>query len=131
MGVNSQRPNMLIRPPCYASHEHAAGMWNLKIQVDPPYVFIDLPLTITILQDLSALKYIPANDKTFTHLCKRFCVPETDKDIRFKSSINALIKGKATLPNIYELMKSKCTQLPHLSLPEKELLTKCIQQKFP
>ena len=59
-------------------------------------VFIDLPLTITILRVLSALKYIPAHDKAFTYLCKRFCAPETDEDIRFKSSINA--KGKATLP---------------------------------
>ena len=22
VGVNPQRPNMVIRPPCYASHEH-------------------------------------------------------------------------------------------------------------
>ena len=39
--INPQRPNTVIRPPCYASHKHygAAGMWNLKIQVsklDPP-----------------------------------------------------------------------------------------------
>ena len=61
-------------------------------------VFIDLHLTITILRDMSALKYIPAHDKAFTHLCNRFCVPETDEDIRFKSSINALTKGKTTLP---------------------------------
>ena len=47
---------------------------------------------------MSALKYIPAHDKAFTHLCNRFCVPETDEDIRFKSSINALTKGKTTLP---------------------------------
>ena len=95
MGFNPQRPNLLIRPPCYASHEHTAGMWNLKIQVsklDPPYVFVDLPLT-TLLRDLSALKYIPAHDKAFTHLCKRFCAPETDEGIRFKSSINA-VRGK-------------------------------------
>ena len=41
MGINPQRPNMVIRPPCYAAHEHygTVGMWNLKIQVsklDPP-----------------------------------------------------------------------------------------------
>ena len=29
---------------------------------------------------------------------KGFFAPETDEDIRFKSSINALTKGKATLP---------------------------------
>ena len=57
-------------------------------------VFIDLHLTITILRDMSALKYIPAHDKAFTHLCKRFCAPEIDDDIRFKSSINALTKRK-------------------------------------
>ena len=39
--VNPQRPNMIIRPTCYASHKHydTAGMSNLKIQVsklDPP-----------------------------------------------------------------------------------------------
>ena len=35
MGINPQTPNTLIRPPCYASHEHlgTAGMWNLKILV--------------------------------------------------------------------------------------------------
>ena len=32
------------------------------------------------------------------HTSKRFCVPETDKNIRFKLSINALTKGRATLP---------------------------------
>ena len=41
MVVNPQRPNMIIRPTCYASHKHydTAGMSNLKIQVsklDPP-----------------------------------------------------------------------------------------------
>ena len=41
VGVNPQRPNKVIRPPCYGSHKHCgtAGMWNLKIQVskfDPP-----------------------------------------------------------------------------------------------
>ena len=41
VGINPQRPNTLIRPPCYASQEHygTAGMRKLKIQVskfDPP-----------------------------------------------------------------------------------------------
>ena len=57
-------------------------------------VFIDLPLTITILQDLPALNYIPAHDKAFTHLSKRFFAPETEKGIKLKSSINVLIKGE-------------------------------------
>ena len=61
-------------------------------------MFIDLLLPITILQDLSALKYIPAYDKAFTHLSKRSCAPETVEDIKFKLSINALTKGRATLP---------------------------------
>lgn len=51
-----------------------------------------------MLHDLRALKYIPIHENVFTHLSKRFCVPATDEDIRLKSSINALTKGRAKLP---------------------------------
>ena len=48
-------------------------------------MLLDLSLAKTILRDLSALKYIPALEKAFTHLSKRFCAPETDKGIKLKS----------------------------------------------
>ena len=51
-----------------------------------------------MLHDLRALKHIPIHENVFTHLSKRFCVPATDEDIRLKSSINALTKGRATAP---------------------------------
>ena len=51
-----------------------------------------------MLHELTALKYIPIHEKAFTHLSKRFCVPATDEDIRLKSSINALTKGRAASP---------------------------------
>ena len=44
-----------------------------------------------------ALKYIPAYDKTFTHLSKRLCEPETYENISVILSINALTKERATL----------------------------------
>ena len=61
-------------------------------------VFIDLPLTTTILLGLSALKYTPAHDEAFTHLSKQFYASGTDEGIRFQSSINVLTKGRAALP---------------------------------
>ena len=54
-------------------------------------VFIDLPLMITMLLDLSALKLWPAQweNKVFA--------PQIKEDIMFRSSMKALIGGKEIL----------------------------------
>ena len=98
----SVREPLMIRPRNFTSAECMERMYFVKLEGVDAFkiynvVFIDLPLIITILQDLSALNYIPAHDKAFIHLSNRFCAPETDQDMRFKLSINALTKRKATL----------------------------------
>ena len=83
---------------------------------------------------MSALKYIPPHEKAFTHLSKRFCMPETDEDIRFKSSINALTKGRGKLPVDIKLRadESKVYSITTFIPARKRVINKMhIQQKFP
>ena len=50
-----------------------------------------------MLRDLSGRKHIPAQVRALVHFDKSSCVPETDEDIKFKSSIKARTRGKLTL----------------------------------
>ena len=94
---------------------------------------MDLPLTIAILREWSPLKYIPAHDKASAHLCKRFCMPETDEDIRFKSSRNALTKRKVTLPVDINLQadEAKVYSITTFDPARKRIIDKVYQAEIP
>ena len=59
-------------------------------------VFIDLPLTITMLLDLSALKVRPAHFRAIVQPESKVFAPQIVEDI-FRSSMNAVIGGNEIL----------------------------------
>ena len=60
-------------------------------------VFIDLPLTMTIDQDLSALNSRPAQVRVVMHRESRVWLPESVEDITLRSSMKACSKNNAVL----------------------------------
>ena len=60
-------------------------------------VFIDLPLMITILLDLSALKVRPAQFRALVQRESKVFAPQIVEDIMFRSSMKALTGGNAIL----------------------------------
>ena len=60
-------------------------------------VFIDLPLTMAIEHDLSALNSRPAQFRAIMHRESRIWAPETVEDIRLRSSVKVRSKGNTVL----------------------------------
>ena len=60
-------------------------------------VFIDLPLMITLLLDLSALKVRPAQFRAIVQWESKVFAPQIVEDIMFRSSMKALIGGNKIL----------------------------------
>ena len=60
-------------------------------------VFIDLPLMITTLLDLSALKVRPAQFRAIVQRESKVFAPQIVEDIMFRSSMKALIGGNEIL----------------------------------
>ena len=70
---------------------------SLGDETEKGAVFIDLPLMITILQDLSALKVRPAQFRVIAQWESKVFAPQIVEDIMFRSSMKALIGGNGTL----------------------------------
>ena len=60
-------------------------------------VFIDPPLMITMLLDLSALKVTPAHFRTIVQWESKALAPQIAEVIMFRSSMKALIGDKVIL----------------------------------
>ena len=60
-------------------------------------VFIDLPLMITMLLDLSVLKVRPAQFRAIVQPESKVFAPQIVEDIIFRSSMKALIGGNEIL----------------------------------
>ena len=73
--------------------EDETSGWSDAFDTEKGVVFIDLPLTMTIERDLSALNSRPAQFRTAMHRESRVWAPETMDDIRLRSSIKAQSKG--------------------------------------
>ena len=71
--------------------------WSDAFDTDKGVVFIDLPLTMTIERDLSALNSRPAQFRAVMHRESRVWAPETFEDIRLRSSMKARSKGNIVL----------------------------------
>ena len=69
------------------------GIHDDAFDTEKGVVFIDLPLTMTIERDLSALNSRPAKLRAVMHRENRVWAPETVEDIRLRSSIKARSKG--------------------------------------
>ena len=70
---------------------------SLGDETEKGVVFIDLPLMITILLDLSALKVRPAQFRALVQRESQVFAPQIVEDIMFRSSMKALIGGNEIL----------------------------------
>ena len=70
---------------------------SLGDETEKGVVFIDLPLMITMLLDLSALKVRPAQFRAIAQRESKAFAPQIVEDIMFRSSMKALIGGNGIL----------------------------------
>ena len=77
--------------------EDETSGWSNVFDTEKGVVFIDLPLTMAIEHDLSALNSRPAQFRTVMHQERRVWDPETVEDIRLRSSMKPRSKGSTVL----------------------------------
>ena len=70
---------------------------SLGDETEKGVVFIDLPLMITMLLDLSALKVRPAHFRAIVQRESKVFASQIVEDIIFRSSMTAFIGGKKIL----------------------------------
>ena len=70
---------------------------SLGDETEKGVVFIDLPLMITMLLDLSALKVRPAQFRAIVQQKSKVFAPQIMEDIMFRSFMKALIGGNKIL----------------------------------
>ena len=70
---------------------------SLGDETEKGVVFIDLPLMITMLLDLSALKVRPAQFRAIVQWESKVFAPQIVEEIMFRSSMKALISGNKIL----------------------------------
>ena len=89
--------------------------------------FIDLPLTMTIELDLSALNSRPAQVKAVMHRKSNVWAPETLVVIRFKSSMKARSKGNVVLL-VVNLGTLVCIEYSNMMfMPAKKRIIETVQ----
>ena len=71
--------------------------WTDAFETEKGAMFIDLPLTMTIQCDLSALNSRPAQFRAVMHQESKVWAPETFADISLRSSMKARSKGNVVL----------------------------------
>ena len=67
--------------------------WSDAFDTEKGVAFIDLPLTMTIEHDLSALNSRPAQFRAVTYRESRVWAPETMEDIRLRSSMKLEVRA--------------------------------------
>ena len=70
--------------------------WTDAFETEKGVVFIDLPLTMTIERDLSALNSRPAQVRAVMHRERKVWAPDTLVGIRLRSSMKARSKGNVS-----------------------------------
>ena len=77
--------------------EDETSGWSDAFDIEKGNVFIHLPLTMTIDQDLSALNSRPVQVRAVMHQESRAWLPETVEDIALRSSMQARSKNNTVL----------------------------------
>ena len=91
------RPRNLIGLEWMEGIGDGTSGWTDAFETEKGVVFIDLPLTMTIDRDLSALNSRLAQVRAVMHRESKVWAPETLVDIRLRSSMKARSKGNVVL----------------------------------
>ena len=91
------RPRNLIGLEWMEGIGDGTSGWTDAFKTEKGVVFIDLPLTMTIERDLSALNSRPAQVRAVMHRESKVWAPETLANIRLMPSMKAHSKGNAVL----------------------------------
>ena len=101
--------------------------WTDAFETEKGVVFIDLPLTMTIEHDLSALNSSPAQVRAVMHRESKVWAPETLADIRLRSSMKARSKGNVVL-FVVNLGTPACTEYSRMMfIPAKKRIIESVQ----
>ena len=103
------RPKNLIGLEWMEGIGDGTSGWIDAFETEKGVVFIDLPLTMTIERDLSALNSRPAQVRAVMHRESKVWAPDTLVDIRLRSSMKACSKGNVVL--LVVQIKFKTTML--------------------
>ena len=77
--------------------EDGTSGWSDAFETEKGVAFKDLPLTMTIECNLSALNTRPTQARAVMHQESKAWVPETVEDFRLRSSMKARSKGNGAL----------------------------------
>ena len=77
--------------------EDETSGWSDAFDTEKGLVFIDLPLTITLDRDLSALNSRPAQVRVVMYRESRVWLPQTVEEKKLRSSMKACSKGSTVL----------------------------------
>ena len=91
------RPRNLIGLEWMEGIGDGTSGWTDAFKTEKGVVFIDLPLTMTIERDLSALNSRPAQVRAVMHRESKVWAPETLANIRLMPSMKARSKGNVVL----------------------------------
>ena len=120
-------PRNLIGLKLMEKIEDETSGWSDAVDTEKGFVFIVLPLIMTIECDLSALNSRPAQVRAVTHRESKISAPETVEDIRLRSSVKVRSKGNAVLL-VVNLGTLPCTEYSSIMfIPAKKRIIERVQ----
>ena len=121
------RPKNLIGLEWMEGIGIGTSAWTDAFETEKGVVFIDLPLTMTIERDLSALNSRPAQVRAVMHRESKVWAPDTLADIRLRSSMKARSKGNVVLL-VVNLGTLACTEYSRMMfIPAKKRIIGSVQ----
>ena len=107
--------------------EDETSGWSDAFDIEKGNVFINLPLTMTIDQDLSALNSRPVQVRAVMHQESRVWLPETVEDIALRSSMQAHSKNNAVLLVVNRGTLACSEYSSMMFIPAKKRITERVQ----
>ena len=121
------RPKNLIGLEWMEGIGDGTSGWTDAFETEKGVVFIDLPLTMTIEHDLSALNSRPAQVRAVMHQESKVWAPVTLVGIRLRSSMKARSKGNVLLL-VVNLGTLACTEYSRMMfIPAKKRIIERVQ----
>ena len=121
------RPRNLIGLEWMEGIGDGTSGWTDAFETENGVLFIDLPLTMAIDRDLSALNSRPAQVRAVMHRESKVWSPEALADIRLRSSIKACSKGNVVLL-VVNLGTLACTEYSRMIfIPAKKRIIEKVQ----
>ena len=121
------RPKNLIGLEWMEGIGDGTSGWTYAFETENGVGFLDLPLTMTIERDFSAVNSRPAQVRAVMHRESKVWAPDTLADIRLRSSMKARSKGNVVLL-VVNLGTLACTEYSRMMfIPAKKRIIERVQ----